>query len=33
MTFPDGRMVPGTMEADTVLSMLDEGADAHPSKK
>jgi thiol:disulfide interchange protein DsbC len=33
MIFPDGRVVPGALEADTILSMLDEGADAPPSKK
>jgi len=33
MIFPDGRVVPGAMEADTILSMLDGGADAPQSKK
>ena len=30
MIFPDGRVVPGAMEADTILPMLDEGADGPP---
>lgn len=30
MVFPDGRVVPGAMEADTIPSILDEGADAPP---
>ena len=29
----DDRVVPGAPEADTILSMLDEGADAPQSKK
>jgi thiol:disulfide interchange protein DsbC len=33
MIFPDGRVVPGALEADTILSMLDEDADAPQSKK
>ena len=33
MIFPDGRVVPGALEADTILSMLDEGADAPQTKK
>jgi hypothetical protein len=33
MMFPDGRGIPGAMEADTIPSMLDEGVVAHPSKK
>jgi thiol:disulfide interchange protein DsbC len=33
MIFPDGRVVPGALEADTILSMLDENADAPQSKK
>ena len=33
MIFPDGRVVPGALEADTILSMLDEGADAPQPKK
>ena len=33
MVFPDGRVVPGAMEADTILSMLDEGADVPRSMK
>jgi thiol:disulfide interchange protein DsbC len=33
LIFPDGRVVPGALEADTILSMLDEGADAPRSKK
>jgi thiol:disulfide interchange protein DsbC len=33
MILPDGRVVPGALEADTILSLLDEGADAPPSKK
>ena len=32
MVFPDGRVVPGAMEADTILSMLGEDADAPRSK-
>ena len=33
MIFPDGRVVPGALEADTILSTLDEGADAPESKQ
>jgi thiol:disulfide interchange protein DsbC len=33
MIFPDGRVVPGALEADTILSLLDEGADTPKSKK
>ena len=33
MIFPDGRVVPGALEADAILSLLDEGADAPPSTK
>jgi hypothetical protein len=33
MIIPDGRVVPGAMEADTIPSMLDEGTDAPQSKK
>jgi thiol:disulfide interchange protein DsbC len=33
LIFPDGRVVPGALEADTILSMLDEGAEAPRSKK
>jgi thiol:disulfide interchange protein DsbC len=33
MIFPDGRVVPGALDADTILSMLDEGAEAPRSKK
>ena len=33
MIFPDGRVVPGALEADGILSLLDEGADSpHPKK-
>jgi hypothetical protein len=33
MIFPDGRGIPGALEADTILSMLDEGADAPRSNQ
>lgn len=33
MIFPDGRMVPGALEADAILSLLSESPDAPPSKK
>ncbi len=33
MIFPDGRVVPGALEADAILSLLKEGADAPDSKK
>jgi thiol:disulfide interchange protein DsbC len=33
MVFPDGRVVPGALEADAILSLLKEGADAPQSKK
>jgi hypothetical protein len=33
MVFPDGRVVPGALEADAILSLLEEGADAPHSKK
>ena len=33
MIFPDGRVVPGALEADEILSLLSEGADAPQSKK
>jgi thiol:disulfide interchange protein DsbC len=33
MIFPDGRVVPGALAADTILSLLDEGADAPQPKK
>ncbi|MCR4310831.1 MAG: DsbC family protein [Deltaproteobacteria bacterium] len=33
MIFPDGRMVPGALETDEILSLLNEGADAPHSKK
>jgi hypothetical protein len=33
MIFPDGRGIPGAMEVDTILPMLDEGADAPQSMK
>jgi len=33
MLFPDGRMVPGALEADAILSLLNEGPDASSSKK
>ena len=33
MIFPDGRMVPGALEADGILSLLDESADSPLSKK
>jgi thiol:disulfide interchange protein DsbC len=33
MIFPDGRVVPGALEADGILSLLDEGADSPHSKK
>ena len=33
MIFPDGRVVPGALEADGILSLLDEGADSPRSKK
>ena len=33
MIFPDGRVVPGALKADVILSLLNEGADApHPKK-
>lgn len=33
MIFPDGRVVPGALGADAILSLLDEDADAPQSKK
>lgn len=33
MVFPDGRVVPGAVEADTILSLLNEGVDTPHSKK
>jgi thiol:disulfide interchange protein DsbC len=33
MVFPDGRVVPGALEADAILSLLDEDPDASPVKK
>ena len=33
MVFPDGRVVPGALEADEILSVLNEGADAPDPKK
>jgi thiol:disulfide interchange protein DsbC len=33
MIFPDGRVVPGVLEADAILSLLNEGPDASPTKK
>lgn len=33
MIFPDGRVVPGALSADAILSLLDEGADAPQPKK
>ena len=33
MVFPDGRVVPGALEANTILSLLNEGADIPRSKK
>ncbi|MHB1011718.1 MAG: DsbC family protein [Desulfobacteria bacterium] len=33
LIFPDGRVVPGALEAGTILSLLHEGADAPRSKK
>ena len=33
MIFPDGRVVPGALEADAILSLLNEGPDASPTKK
>jgi len=33
MIFQDGRVVPGALKADEILSLLDEGADAPPTKK
>ncbi len=33
MIFPDGRVVPGALKADAILSLLNEGADAPRPKK
>jgi thiol:disulfide interchange protein DsbC len=33
MIFPDGRMIPGALDADAILSLLDEGTDASKSKQ
>lgn len=33
MVFPDGRLVPGALEADTILSLLSESTGPPPSKK
>ena len=33
MVFPDGRVVPGALEADAILSLLSESTDPPPSKK
>jgi thiol:disulfide interchange protein DsbC len=33
MIFPDGRVVPGALEGNAILSLLDEGADVPRSKK
>jgi len=33
MIFPDGRVVPGALKADAILSLLNEGTDASSTKK